>query len=135
VLFVGISVFAITVLLAAVELSESSWVAAWLPPSGVLSVLAGFAGEVALFGLIYYVLTPVTVPARHALVGAIAAALMWELMRQVLVWYFANLSSVNMIYGTFATVLVIVLSLQVAAGILLLGAQVIREYGKLPDDC
>jgi len=68
---------------------------------------------------------------RHALVGAVTAALLWEVMRYMLVWYFSSLSTVNLIYGAFATALVIVLSLEVAVTILLFGAQVIREYGLL----
>ena len=71
---------------------------------------------------------------KHAVVGGVVAAILWEVMRRLLVWYVVSLSSVNIIYGTFATVLVVVLSLEVATIILLLGAQVIREYGALASD-
>lgn len=131
VLFVGLAVLAVSLLLAALDLAKATWLSAWLPSAGVMSTLAGFAGEVVLFALVYRVLTPVKVRLRHALVGATTAALLWEVMRYVLVWYFSNLSTVNLIYGAFATALVIVLSLEVAVTILLFGAQVIREYGLL----
>ena len=68
---------------------------------------------------------------RHALIGGITAALLWEITRHVLVWYFSTLSLVNVVYGTFATVIIILLSLEAAAIILLLGAQVIAEYERI----
>lgn len=131
VLFIGLAVLAVSLLLTTLELAKTTWLGGWLPSASVISALAGFAGEVVLFVLVYRVLTPVRVPLRHALVGAVTAALLWEVMRYLLVGYFANLSSVNLIYGAFATALVIVLSLEVAVTILLFGAQVIREYGLL----
>jgi uncharacterized BrkB/YihY/UPF0761 family membrane protein len=72
------------------------------------------------------------VPIRHALIGGVTAALLWELVRAVLVWWFTSLSMVSVIYGTFATVIVVLLSMEVAAIILLLGAQVIAEYERVP---
>ena len=44
-----------------------------------------------------------------------------------MVWYYASLSMVNIIYGSIATVVVALLSIEVAALILLFGAQVIAE--------
>ena len=51
--------------------------------------------------------------------------------RHFLVWYFSTLSLVNLVYGTFATVIIILLSFEAAAIILLMGAQVIAEYERL----
>jgi len=42
-----------------------------------------------------------------------------------LVWYYSAISPVNLIYGSFATVVVFLLSIEAAALILLLGAQVL----------
>jgi uncharacterized BrkB/YihY/UPF0761 family membrane protein len=66
------------------------------------------------------------------LIGGVTAALLWEVVRRVLVWWFTSLSMVNVIYGTFATVIVVLLSMEIAAIILLLGAQVIAEYERIP---
>jgi uncharacterized BrkB/YihY/UPF0761 family membrane protein len=49
----------------------------------------------------------------------------------LLVWYFSKLSLVNVIYGSFATAIIILVSLEVGAIILLLGAQVIAEYERI----
>ena len=61
------------------------------------------------------------------MIGGLFAAVLWELTRQVLLWYFANLSLVSTIYGSLATVIIVLLSMEIAAVILLLGAQVIAE--------
>ena len=77
----------------------------------------------------FYLVMPVgKLSLRHALVGGITAGVLWELMRHLLVWYFSTLSFVSVIYGSLATAIVALLSLEVAGMILLLGAQVIAEY-------
>jgi YihY family inner membrane protein len=68
---------------------------------------------------------------RHALIGGVAAALLWEITRRVLVWYFATLSQVSVVYGSMTTAIVLLLSLELGATLLLLGAQVISEYERL----
>ena len=57
--------------------------------------------------------------------------MLWEITRHVLVWYFATLSQVNVVYGSLTTAIVVLLSLEIAATLLLLGAQVISEYERL----
>jgi uncharacterized BrkB/YihY/UPF0761 family membrane protein len=65
---------------------------------------------------------------RYALTGGIIATILWEIIRHVLVWYYANISLVNVIYGSLATAVVALLSIEIAVIILLLGAQVISEF-------
>ena len=48
-------------------------------------------------------------------------------------WYFANLSMMNVVYGSLATAIIVLLTLEVAALILLLGAQVIAELERKSD--
>ena len=96
--------------------------------SAFLLYLIGVAGEILVLTSIYMVM-PVGRPSwRHALLGGVTAGLLWELTRHVLVWYFTTLSQVNVVYGSFATTIVVLLSLEIAALVLLLGAQVIAEY-------
>ena len=49
----------------------------------------------------------------------------------MLVWYFATLSQVSVVYGSLTTAIVVLLSLEIGATLLLLGAQVISEYERL----
>lgn len=90
--------------------------------------LLGVGGLVMLLSSIYMVMPVCRISFRHALIGGSVATLLWELMRHLMIWYFSTLSLVNLIYGSLATVIVALLSLEVAAIILLLGAQVIAEY-------
>jgi YihY family inner membrane protein len=93
-----------------------------------LLYLIGVAGEVLILTSIYMVM-PVGRPSwRHALIGGVTAGLLWEITRHILVWYFSTLSQVNVVYGSFATTIVVLLSFEIAAIVLLLGAQVIAEY-------
>ena len=99
--------------------------------SGVLLYLFGVAGEILVLTSIYLVM-PVRRPSwRHALVGGITATVLWEITRHVLVWYFGTLSQINVVYGSLTTSIVVLLSLEIAATLLLFGAQVIAEYERI----
>ncbi len=99
--------------------------------SGVLMYLFGVVGEILVLTSIYMVM-PVGRPSwRHALVGAVAATVLWEITRHVLVWYFGTLSQVAVVYGSLTTSIFVLLSLEIAATLLLLGAQVIAEYERI----
>ena len=99
--------------------------------SGVLLYLLGVGGEIFVLTSVYMVMPVGRLSLRHALIGGVTAALLWELTRHVLVWYFATLSQVSVVYGSLTTAIVVLLSLEIAATLLLLGAQVISEYERL----
>jgi YihY family inner membrane protein len=99
--------------------------------SGLMLYLLGFVGEVFVLTSVYLVMPVGRLALRHALVGAVTAAVLWEATRHLLVWYFSTLSQVNLVYGSLTTAIVVLLSLEVAATLLLFGAQVISEYERL----
>lgn len=101
--------------------------------SGVLLYLLGVAGETAVLTSIYMVMPVGRLKLRHAFVGGATAAVLWEITRHVLVWYFATLSQVNVVYGSLTTAIVVLFSLEIGATLLLLGAQVISEFERLGD--
>lgn len=88
---------------------------------------SSFFGVALLFASIYKILPVVPIHTGRALVGGLVAAALWELLRLALVWWFSQVSMVNLVYGSLGTVIVLLLYLEVAAVILLLGAQVIAE--------
>lgn len=96
--------------------------------SGVLLYLLGVFGLILMMTSFYFVMPVGRIAPRHALLGGITAAILWEIVRHILVWYFASLSLVNLVYGSLATAIVVLLSFEFAAIILLFGAQVIAEY-------
>ena len=80
---------------------------------------------------LYLVMPAGRMSLRHALLGGVTAALLWEATRRVLIWYFSTLSQVNVVYGSLTTAIVVLLSLEIAATLVLLGAQVIANYERL----
>ncbi|MDP2819621.1 MAG: YihY/virulence factor BrkB family protein [Polaromonas sp.] len=99
--------------------------------SGVLLYLLGLAGEIFVLTSVYMVMPVGKLSWRHALIGGVTAALLWEITRHLLVWYFGTLSQVGLVYGSLTTAIVVLLSLEIAATVLLLGAQVISEYERI----
>jgi len=96
--------------------------------SGALLYLCGVAGEVLVLTSIYLVMPGGRSSWRHALVGGITATVLWEITRHVLVWYFRTLSQASVVYGSLTTSIVVLLTLEIMATLLLFGAQVIAEY-------
>ncbi|MEP7069296.1 MAG: YihY/virulence factor BrkB family protein [Usitatibacter sp.] len=112
-----------------IEFLGSTWSLGGL--SGVLLYLLGFAGEIFVLTSIYLVMPVGTLKFSHALIGGITAAVLWEITRHILTWYFATLSQVSVVYGSLTTAIIVLLSLEFAAILLLLGAQVIAEYERI----
>ena len=134
ILLLGVGLLVITVVSGRLETMGTEYVHAlgrdWSLGGlsrGMLYFL-GLAGETLVLGSIYLVMPVGRMAWRHAIAGGATAALLWELTRHVLAWYYATLSKVNVVYGSLSTAIVVLLSLEVAATLLLFGAQVIAEY-------
>jgi len=97
------------------------------PTARLLLRLVGFVGLVIAFSGIYRVVPVIRVSLRRALIGGLCAAGLWRLVGLFMVYYFTKISMVNLIYGSLATVIVVLLFLEAAFVILLFGAQVIAE--------
>lgn len=100
--------------------------------AGALLYATGLTGEILLLSSIYMVMPSGNLSWRHALVGGITAGLLWELTRHLLAWFFATLSKIGVLYGSFATAISLLLSFEIAATVLLIGAQVIALYEQRP---
>ncbi|MGH8854356.1 MAG: YihY/virulence factor BrkB family protein [Telluria sp.] len=133
----GFGVMIVTLVAGTLEVMghESVWLfgVAWSLTgiSGVLLYLLGLLGEILVLTSIYLVMPVGRLSLWHATVGGVTAALLWEAARHVLVWYFSTLSQVNLVYGSMTTTIVVMFSLEIAATLLLLGAQVIAEYERV----
>lgn len=99
--------------------------------SGVLLYLLGVGGEVCILTAIYIVMPVGRLSKKHALIGGICATLLWEITRHLLVWYFTTISQATVVYGSLTTAILAMLGLEIAATLVLFGAQVISEYEKL----
>lgn len=139
-ILMGVGIVIITVIAGVLDAIEGetltilgkSFGFAWA--SGIGLYLVGILGLVLMLSSLYLVMPVGQITIRHALLGGTTAAILWEITRHVLVWYFAKLSLVSVIYGSFATAVVVLLSIEIASIILLLGAQVIAEFERATEE-
>lgn len=136
ILLIGLGFFLVTIISGALDALDRKSVLmlgyelSLAGSSKVLLYFLGQAGMVLMLTSLYLVLPVGHISFRHALSGALTAAVLWEIIRRLLVWYYSRLSLVNIIYGSIATTVVALLSIEVAVIILLLGAQVISEFDR-----
>jgi YihY family inner membrane protein len=137
IILLGVSLLAVTLIagiLQAVQNLRIEWLGWSISLHGfsrLMLYLLGLASHILVLTLIYLVMPAGQLSLRLALIGGVTAGLLWELIRHGLTWYFANISMINVVYGSLATAIIALLSLEIAAIILLLGAQVIAEYERL----
>jgi YihY family inner membrane protein len=124
-LVLGVALLAVTLVGVELERIDNDTL------SRVALYAMGLLSEVLIITSIYYVMPVGRLTFRHALLGGATATFLWEITRQVLRVYFGSLSQVTEVYGSFATAIVILLSFEFGAILLLLGAQVIAEYERL----
>lgn len=93
--------------------------------------LLGFGVETLIFSALYMIMPVGRTRPSHALIGGATAALLWEGTRHLLTWYFTTLSKASILYGSLSTAVVVLFSMEIAATLLLLGAQVIAEYERI----
>lgn len=95
--------------------------------AGVLLHIFGLLGLSFLLGAIYIIMPKCSISFRRAMIGGLVAALLWEAMRRILVWFFNNISPVYDLYGPLAVIIVALVMLEMGSLIILIGAQVIAE--------
>jgi YihY family inner membrane protein len=100
---------------------------------GTLAYLTGVLGLVLLFTLLYKIMPVARVSFGRALAGGFTATVLWEITRHLLVSYYTRIAAVNLIYGSMTTIVIILLTMEAAALILLLGAQVIARLQQNAD--
>jgi YihY family inner membrane protein len=133
ILAIGLGIVVISFITGALEILEKrqlvifGWSVSLEVTSRVALHILGVLCEVLLLSSIYLLMPVGRIAFRHALIGGITATVLWEITRRVLVWYYATLSMVNVIYGSFAKTVVALLITEAISLILLLGAQVIAE--------
>jgi YihY family inner membrane protein len=136
ILLVGLGLMLVTMISGALDALERQQVlllgfeVSLKGSSRILLYLLGMAGMALMLTALYLVMPVGRISFRHALSGAVTATVLWEIIRRILVWYYSRLSLVNVIYGSLATTVVALLSIEVAVIILLLGAQVISEFDR-----
>jgi len=96
--------------------------------SRIALYFSGMFSMAMMLTSLYLVMPVGRISFRYAFAGGVTATILWEIIRRILVWYYSTISLVNVIYGSLATAVVALLSIEIAVIILLLGAQVIAEF-------
>jgi YihY family inner membrane protein len=99
--------------------------------SGLLLYGLGLGSEVFILTILYLVLPFGRTRLAHALLGAVTTTAIWDIIRHGLVWFFTSISKAGIVYGSLTTAVVALFSMEIAAMLLLFGAQVISEYEQL----
>jgi YihY family inner membrane protein len=140
ILMLGVSILIITLISGALQLLDQTHINLFFWTWQLNELSGGFLYVLGMIGLTllltsFYMVMPVgKISFRHALVGSFAVMVLWEIVRHIMVWYFSTLSMINLIYGSLATAIVALVFLEMAAIILLFGAQIIAEYERIDND-
>jgi membrane protein len=90
---------------------------------GFVPQLAPMAASAAAFFLMYVFVPHRRVPWKHALVGGVAAAVLFELAKEGFARYVSYAPTVSIVYGTFAALPLFLLWLYLSWLVVLLGAE------------
>ena len=87
--------------------------------------------SLAIFASIYKVLPGTKTYWRYTWPGAILAALLFEGGKHMFLWYLENFASYDQLYGNVTSVIILMIWAYVSAFILILGAEVSSEFGRM----
>ena len=125
-------------LVGAVEVAQASSFGVMLTRAGWLSVLrtltADYLATVLLIvgvGLVYYYIPNAKTRFRDVWVGATLTGVLWRLAFDGFSWYIAMNTSLSMIHGSIAAVVVFLLWIYVSSIILMYGVEFTAAYARL----
>ena len=93
--------------------------------------LLSFLANLAIFLTLYKVLPNTTTHWRYIWPGALVAALLFEGGKYLFVFYLDNFATFSAVYGSIGSVIALLLWAYVSAFILILGAELSSEYGRM----
>jgi membrane protein len=137
ILFLGVGLLIVTVLSGVLQSIGTRSITIFGQPRSLdqlsifLLYILGVTGELLLLTAIYFVMPVGRLSFRHALIGGATATVLWEMMRHILAWYYTTMSQIQVVYGSLTTAIVALLSVEIGALVLLVGAQVIAEYERI----
>lgn len=97
----------------------------------VIFRILSFVANLAIFLTLYKVLPNTRTHWRYIWPGALLAALLFEGGKYLFVLYLYNFATFSAVYGSIGSVIVLLLWAYVSAFILILGAELSSEYGRM----
>ena len=89
--------------------------------------------NMAIFLLLYYFAPNCKTYWRYVWPGALVAAILFEIAKGIFIWYLDNLATYDQVYGAVTSVMSLLLWMWVSALILILGAEISSEYGRMKE--
>ena len=68
---------------------------------------------------------------KKILIVALAAAVLFEIARTLFVFYLANFANYQLLYGSIASIIILLVWIYYSAFILILGAEFTFQYGRM----
>ena len=99
--------------------------------AGVALRLIPFSINLGIFLLIYYFAPNCKTYWRYVWTGAAVAAVLFEVAKGLFLWYLDNLASYRQVFGSITSVMILLIWIWVSALILILGAEISSEYGRM----
>jgi len=97
----------------------------------LVSRLLGFLIIFTVFSLTYMFMPNIKTPWRHIWPGALFAAILFETVKSLFIYYLANFTSYELVYGSLASVIVLLVWVYLSAYILIIGAEFSSEYSHI----
>jgi membrane protein len=126
------------VLTSAAPILGASWFAQLLLRFPGLSRLQGIGARlvsmlllIVVLGFVYYFVPNVKVRFRSVWPGAVLTGVVWRLVFAAFSWYLGDVSRLNRIHGSLATVVVFLLWIYVSANVMLYGVQFTAAFHRL----
>lgn len=95
------------------------------------SRLVAFLLILAVFLLLYKLIPNTRTYWRYVWPGALLAAVLFEIARTVFVFYIDNFANYQLIYGSIASIIVLLVWIYYSAFIMILGAEFTFQYGRM----
>jgi len=107
-----------------------------LPPADLIIVnvgsrLVAFLLMLAVFLLLYKLIPNTKTYWRYVWPGALLAAILFEIARTLFIFYLENFAIYQLIYGSIASIIVLLVWIYYSAFIMILGAEFTFQYGRM----
>ena len=124
------AVLTLAPLLMGASLSLTSYfLSTTLDGEGGLATVLPFLFESLAFVLLYMVVPNCPVRFRHAIIGGVTAAVMFEVAKYGFTWYISNFHSYEVIYGALSSIPIFLIWVYLSWLVVLVGAEVTASLG------
>ena len=96
-----------------------------------MSKTVPWAITLAVFLLLYHFVLNCKTYWRYVWTGAVVAAILFEASKGIFMWYLVNVANYELLYGSVSSMMVLLFWAYVSAYILILGAEISSEYGRM----